>query len=77
MRTRTSTPPLPLAVDTISALDVSLYLLTQCTTVSEVRNALDKDPPLTPNTTLPIPPYNGQLYDVLGRSYRIGFGYRF
>jgi choloylglycine hydrolase len=31
-----------LAADTISALDVSLYLLTQCTTVSEVRNALDK-----------------------------------
>lgn len=42
-----------------------------------VRNALDKEPPLSPNPNLPVPPFNGQYYDVVGRSYRLGLQYEF
>ena len=42
-----------------------------------VRNALDRAPPLSPYPNLPQPQFNGQYYDVNGRSFRAAVMYRF
>jgi len=43
---------------------------------ASIRNALDHAPPVSPYPNLPIPQFNGQYYDVIGRTYRIGVTYR-
>lgn len=43
---------------------------------ASIRNALDHAPPLSPYPNLPEPQFNGQYYDVIGRSFRIGVIYR-
>jgi outer membrane receptor protein involved in Fe transport len=42
-----------------------------------IRNALDRAPPLSPYPNLPQPQFNGQYYDVNGRSFRLALTYRF
>jgi iron complex outermembrane receptor protein len=44
---------------------------------ASVRNALDRAPPLSPYPNLPQPQFNGQYYDVNGRTFRIAAMYRF
>ena len=34
-----------------------------------IRNALDRAPPLSPYPNLPIPQFNGEYYDVVGRAF--------
>ena len=41
-----------------------------------IRNALDRAPPLSPYPNLPIPQFNGEYYDVVGRAFRIAVIYR-
>jgi outer membrane receptor protein involved in Fe transport len=43
---------------------------------ASIRNALDHAPPVSPYPNLPEPQFNGQYYDVIGRSFRIGVTYR-
>jgi outer membrane receptor protein involved in Fe transport len=42
-----------------------------------VRNALDRAPPISPYPNLPQPQFNGQYYDVNGRTFRLSVLYRF
>jgi outer membrane receptor protein involved in Fe transport len=44
---------------------------------ASVRNALDRAPPVSPYPNLPQPQFNGQYYDVNGRTFRIAAMYRF
>jgi iron complex outermembrane receptor protein len=44
---------------------------------ASIRNALDRAPPVSPYPNLPQPQFNGQYYDVVGRSYRAALLYRF
>ncbi|MEP7245591.1 MAG: TonB-dependent receptor [Gammaproteobacteria bacterium] len=44
---------------------------------ASIRNALDRAPPLSPYPNLPVPQFNGQYYDVVGRSFRVAAMYRF
>jgi outer membrane receptor protein involved in Fe transport len=44
---------------------------------ASIRNALDRAPPVSPYPNLPQPQFNGQYYDVMGRSYRAALLYRF
>jgi outer membrane receptor protein involved in Fe transport len=41
-----------------------------------IHNALDRAPPVSPYPNLPIPQFNGEYYDVIGRAFRIGVMYR-
>jgi len=41
-----------------------------------IRNALDKAPPLSPYPNLPVPQFNGEYYDVIGRAFRLAVTYR-
>ena len=43
---------------------------------ASIRNALDRAPPLSPYPNLPIPQFNGEYYDVVGRAFRIAVMYR-
>jgi outer membrane receptor protein involved in Fe transport len=42
-----------------------------------IRNALDHAPPVSPYPNLPQPQFNGQYYDVNGRTFRLAVMYRF
>ncbi|HVY80379.1 MAG TPA: TonB-dependent receptor [Steroidobacteraceae bacterium] len=42
-----------------------------------IRNALDRAPPVSPYPNLPQPQFNGQYYDVNGRTFRVAVMYRF
>jgi outer membrane receptor protein involved in Fe transport len=44
---------------------------------ASIRNALDRAPPVSPYPNLPQPQFNGQYYDVNGRTFRIAAMYRF
>ena len=44
---------------------------------ASIRNALDRAPPVSPYPNLPQPQFNGQYYDVNGRSFRAAAMYRF
>jgi len=44
---------------------------------ASIRNALDRAPPVSPYPNLPQPQFNGQYYDVNGRSFRAAVIYRF
>ena len=44
---------------------------------ASIRNALDRAPPVSPYPNLPQPQFNGQYYDVNGRSFRLAVMYRF
>jgi outer membrane receptor protein involved in Fe transport len=43
---------------------------------ASIRNALDRAPPVSPYPNLPIPQFNGEYYDVVGRAFRIAVIYR-
>jgi outer membrane receptor protein involved in Fe transport len=43
---------------------------------ASIRNALDKAPPLSPYPNLPVPQFNGEYYDVIGRAFRLAVTYR-
>jgi iron complex outermembrane recepter protein len=42
-----------------------------------IKNALDHAPPLSPYPLLPVPQYNGEYYDVVGRAFKLGATYHF
>jgi outer membrane receptor protein involved in Fe transport len=44
---------------------------------ASIRNALDRAPPVSPYPNLPQPQFNGQYYDVNGRTFRVAATYRF